>query len=248
MGAYGECKPAYTDQFVVGGNEINIGSILVGTDYIKKTFKDFIQEKSADVFYKNLTSWFETLLKRINVASGEMYQLTPTLCEPPSNFDGNSDGALPKSILSIEDANLSKAQTDSVIPLKFTADIYRPLIKSVSISSKPPAPMAAAAYVQARGNGEGANIETKTGKGNGEGVAEIKQKLTEAVANFTKTGFNDSWCEAFRGNLSKLKKLEPDVNNAHWLNKALYPVDFSVTIDGVSGFRFGDVLSTNLDY
>ena len=245
MGVYGECKPAYTDPFVVGGNEINIGSILVGTDYIKKTFKDFIQEKSADVFYKNLTSWFETLLKRINVASGEMYQLTPVLCEPPSNFDGNSDGALPKSILSIEDANLSKIQTAKVIPLKFTADIYRPLIKSVSISSKPPAPMAAAAYVQARG-GKPANIEVKAGKTTGSGAEDVKKKLAEAVANFTKTGFNDSWCEAFRGNLAKLKKLESSPNNAHWLNQALYPVDFSVTIDGVSGFRFGDVISTNL--
>jgi hypothetical protein len=72
MGNYGECKPAYTDQFgkFAEGNDINIGGILVGTDYIKETFKKFIQDNSADVFYKNLTSWFETVLKRINVASG----------------------------------------------------------------------------------------------------------------------------------------------------------------------------------
>lgn len=246
MGKYGECVPAYEDKppFVTGG-EINIGSILIGTDYIKETFKKFIQEKSADVFYKNLTSWFETLLKRVNVASGEMYQLTPVLCEPPSNFDGNADGKLNKSILSIEDSNLSTKQTAKVSPLKFSADIYRPLIKSVSISSKPPAPMTAAAYVQARG-GAPANIDTKIGQGTGDGAADVKAKLEKAVENFTKTGFNDSWCEAFRGNLAKLKKLEPKIDNAHWLNQALYPVDFSITIDGVSGFRFGDVISTNL--
>ena len=244
MGNYGECKPAYTDKFLMNG-QMNIGSILIGTDYIKETFKKFIQEKSADVFYKNLTSWFETLLKRVNVASGEMYQLTPVLCEPPSNFDGNSDGELNKSILSIEDSNLSTLNTASVKPLKFSVDIYRPLIKSVSISSKPPAPMAAAAYVQARG-GTPANIETKIGQGTGDGADDVKVKLGKAVENFTKTGFNDAWCEAFRGNLAKLKKLENNPDNAHWLNQALYPVDFSVTIDGVSGFRFGDVISTNL--
>lgn len=244
MGVYGECKPAYTDPFVVG-NDINIGSILIGTDYIKETYKKFIQDNSANVFYKNLTSWFETLLKRINVASGEMYQLTPVLCEPPSNFDGNSDGKLPTSILSIEDSNLSKSQTDKVTPLKFTADIYRPLIKSVSISSKPPAPMAAAAYVKARG-GKPANIEGTVDAPQGDGGAEVRKKLEEAVANFTKTGFNDAWCEAFRGNLAKLKKLSNNPGDAHWLNMALYPVDFTITIDGVSGFRFGDVISTNL--
>ena len=70
--------------------------------------------------------------------------------------------------------------------------------------------------------------------------------MTKAVENFSKTGFNDAWCEAFRGNLAKLKKMSSSPANAHWLNMALYPVDFSVTIDGISGFRFGDVISTNL--
>lgn len=247
MGKYGDCVPQYKDDKFLAGNDINIGGILVGTDYIKETFKKFIQDNSANVFYKNLTSWFETLLKRINVASGEMYQLTPVLCEPPSNFDGNSEGKLATSILSIEDSNLSSTHTNKVTPLKFTADIYRPLIKSVNISSKPPAPMAAAAYVKARGSNKAANIDVKADAAAASAEeGKIKEKLTKAVENFSKTGFNDAWCEAFRGNLAKLKKMSSNPADAHWLNMALYPVDFSVTIDGVSGFRFGDVISTNL--
>ena len=35
-------------------------------------------------------------------------------------------------------------------------------------------------------------------------------------------------------------------NSAHWLNNAVYPIDLSLTIDGISGFKFGDVISTNL--
>jgi len=246
MGKYGDCVPQYKDAAFVNGNDINIGGILIGTDYIKETFKNFIQENSANVFYKNLTNWFETLLKRINVASGEMYQLSPVLCEPPSNFDGNADGKLAVCILSIEDSNLSSTHTNKVTPLKFTADIYRPLIKNVNISSKPPAPMAAAAYVKARGANKPANIEVKADAASGGDAAAVQQKLVKAVENFSKTGFNDAWCEAFRGNLAKLKKMSTSPGNAHWLNMALYPVDFSITIDGVSGFRFGDVISTNL--
>jgi hypothetical protein len=41
--------------------------------------------------------------------------------------------------------------------------------------------------------------------------------------------------------------LPPDeVTDAHWLNKAIYPIEFSATIDGINGFKFGDVLKTSL--
>ena len=35
-------------------------------------------------------------------------------------------------------------------------------------------------------------------------------------------------------------------NDVHWLNNAVYPIDLSITIDGISGFKFGDVITTNL--
>ena len=53
--------------------------------------------------------------------------------------------------------------------------------------------------------------------------------MQKAVANFTKTGFNLSWCEAFRGLLTKKKKLAGSADS-HWINQALYPIDFTVTI------------------
>ena len=43
----------------------------------------------------------------------------------------------------------------------------------------------------------------------------------------------------------KLKR-SATTSDAHWIHKAIYPVDFSVTIDGINGFKFGDTLSTNL--
>lgn len=246
MGAYGDCVPAYPFQWDSSGKG-EIGKILLGVDHVKKSYKEFVAENTANIPYKNITNFFETILKQVNIASGDMYQLSAVLCEPPSNFDGASDGKLAKSVVSIEDSNLCKTYTDSVKPFRFDATIFKPLIKTVSISSKPPAAMAAAAYVQQRGNAP-ANTENKADapKGAEAELAKAKDSRTKAVENFTKTGFNLAWCEGFRGILTTIKKTSSNPADAHWLNQALYPIDFSVTIDGVSGFRFGDVVSTSL--
>lgn len=253
MGWYGNCTPQYiqvAQNFTKTQNSghINISGILLGVDYIKTAYTEFIKETTAQTFYKNITKFFETILKRINMASGDMYQLTPVLCEPPSNFDGRSTPGLAKAILSIEDSNLSPEYTKNVQAFNFEANIFKPLVKQVSISSKPPGPMAAAAYVKARGSGA-ANIEAQADAAKtGGDIEKTKANMKKMTENFTQTGFNLSWCEAFRGHLTKLKKLARgnDMKNQHWLNQALYPVDFTVTIDGVSGFRFGDVIKTSL--
>ena len=245
MGKYGECQPAYGSaegQFGTG-NRVYISGILLGVDWIKKSYDEFVVENAANIPYKNITKFLETVLKRINIASGDVYQISAVLCEPPSNFDGNSGGGIAKTIVSIEDANVGEEITKAVDgkAIKFEATIFRPLIKSVSISSKPPAAMAAAAYTAVRG-GKPANLETPTAYAAAKG--EVTAEMQKAEANFTKSGFNLSWCEAYRGLLSKMKKLGG--SNKHWINQALYPIDFTVTIDGISGFRFGDVIKTSL--
>ena len=200
-------------------------------------------ENAANIPYKNITKFLETVLKRINIASGDVYQISAVLCEPPSNFDGNSGGGIAKTIVSIEDANVGKVITDPVYgkAINFEATIFKPLIKSVSISSKPPAAMAAAAYTAVRG-GKPANLENPIAHAAAKGA--VTAEMQKAEANFTKSGFNLSWCEAYRGLLSKMKKLGG--SSDHWINQALYPIDFTVTIDGISGFRFGDVIRTSL--
>jgi hypothetical protein len=245
MGSYGECQPDYSSLAGLfgSGEQIFIDGILLGVDWIKKSYDEFVVENAANIPYKNITKFLETVLKRINIASGDVYQISAVLCEPPSNFDGNSGGGIAKTIVSIEDANVGKVITEAVDgkAIKFEATIFKPLIKSVSISSKPPAAMAAAAYTAVRG-GKPANLETPTA--HTKATNEVKTEMDKAEANFTKSGFNLSWCEAYRGLLSKMKKLGG--SNKHWINQALYPIDFTVTIDGISGFRFGDVIKTSL--
>jgi len=245
MGSYGDCVPGYGLDGLFGtGNKIYIDGILLGVDWVKKAYDEFVVDNAANIPYKNITKFLESVLKRINIASGDIYQISAVLCEPPNNFDGAVSGGISKTILSIEDANIGQAITDAVDSkaIKFEATIFKPLIKSVSISSKPPAAMTAAAYTQVRG-GKAANLETPTGADGGR--SSVLNEMKKAEANFTKTGFNLSWCEAYRGLQSKMKKLGNGKGD-HWINQALYPVDFTVTIDGISGFRFGDVIKTSL--
>jgi hypothetical protein len=60
------------------------------------------------------------------------------------------------------------------------------------------------------------------------------------------SGFNNSWSEQMRGSLAALKKNTTDRpnNSGHWLNAAAYPIDFTITIDGINGFKFGDTIKT----
>ena len=249
MGAYGDLIPDYsliTGQPLQEGGYLNIARILMGTNYLKETYKQFTDEQTANIPFKNITKFFETMLKRINYSSGDVYQITPVLCENPNSFDASVGGKIDKAVLSIEDSNLSKKHTDGVTPVKFDASIFRPIIRSVSISCKPPSAMATAAYIQQRGGGA-SNAEVQAGAPKGGKIDEVKKDITKSLENFTATGFNNSWCEAFRGNLQKYKKFGGAGGDAaHWLNESLYPINLSITIDGISGWTFGDVITTSL--
>lgn len=248
MGVYGDLKPDYASisgTKLVNGNLIDIGRILLGTNYIKETYKEFTDAQTANIPFKNITKFFEAMTKRINYATGDIYQITPVLCENPKSFDASP--GFDRAILSIEDSNLSPEHTKGIDILKFDASIFRPLIRSVSISCKPPGAMATAAYIQNRGKGM-SNVEVQSGQPNSGGKnTEALKDMEKAVENFSATGFNEAWCEGFRGNIQKYKKAGGGgVDKSHWLNESLYPINLSITIDGIAGFKFGDVIRTSL--
>lgn len=260
MGRYGSCVPwegtsgvrqfwKSDGTYTTESDVINIGGILLGTDFIISTYKRFVAEQSGNtnIQYKNITKFFEEILKRINQATGDSYQFTPILFEPSQN---NIKGQNILSILSIEDANIPKKITAE--PFKFRSDIYKPLIRSVNVSSQPPPQAATAAFVAARGNAapEQTNVQVSRAEDRNIDAYEREYKLALEHAalllfNGAQTGFSDMWSEQLRGFLVKLRK-SATTTDSHWLYKAIYPVDFSVTIDGINGFKFGDTLSTNM--
>lgn len=242
---------------------INIGSILIGTDFVKRTYKEFVAENAANISHKNLTSFFETICKRINYASGDVYQITATLFEGEDlsqAMPGGVPGNIVQSILSIEDSNLSRTITENVPPFAFGVSIYRAIILNASISCKPPAASAAAAYTAARAetSGVGAAPSNSDVKVTPPGAVNplMTDNATTAVndmnakiLNSVGAGFNNAWGEAYRGLITKWKKSLATTaqggasQNGHWMNQAVYPIDLTLTIDGIIGFKFGDTIS-----
>ena len=254
MGRYGQLQP-----FGQGGDTsnpltsnkkegtINIGEILLGTDYVKSTYEGFISDNANNIPYKTLPKLLDEFCKRINYASGDMYDLTPVLFEPKLN---NVTGQNLKSILTIEDTNLHTGLT--VNPYKFEPTIFKPIIRSVSISSQPPPAMAMAAFTAARGNTKpeqsNVRIATKEQRDNDAYDTEYvdaKTNISRLRFDGMASGFSDKWSEELRGFLVKIKRTS-NAQDAHWLNKAIYPVKFSVNMDGINGFKFGDTLSTTM--
>ena len=121
MGSYGDLKPFENDDSLtktVSAGTIDIGGILLGTDYIKETYRGFVEENATNVPYKNITKLVEAFAKGINVATGDIYQLTPQMFEvqrPSGKLNASATPPDP-AILSVEDFNLAKAHTDSVKP------------------------------------------------------------------------------------------------------------------------------------
>lgn len=265
MGSYGELKPFENDDSFtksVTAGTFDIGGILLGTDYIKETYRKFLVDNATNIPFKNITKLIDEVIKGINVASGDIYQLTPQMYEPrqPSGKLDKGGAKPPPAILSVEDFNLSKTHTEKVQPYIFEASIFKPLIKNISLSSKPPGPLATAAYATARGSGKTppANSDVSTTTKEEKDKTKFNEEYDSALKNYTESiekakerGFNDAWSDKVRSSLVKIKKMKIEPkgdggNNAHWLNKAVYPIDLSITIDGIAGFKFGDVIKTNL--
>ena len=100
--------------------------------------------------------------------------------------------------------------------------------------------MTTAAYTS-RGGGTGDGDVSVAGGVGKDGEAD--KTLADLVVQLITTGFNNQWGDAYKAALAEKKKNRSD---GAWLKRALWPIDFSVTMDGCSGWKFGDAVSTNL--
>jgi hypothetical protein len=251
MGTYGNLSPfteerSFLTEEVTEGT-INIGNILIGVDYLKSTFEGLIEDNASNINYKNLTKFIEEVTKKVNHASGNIYQLTNILFEPKINNVEDSTG---NSILSIEDFNIHTKL--DVKPFRFDSTIFKPIIRNVDISCAPPGPSATAAFVAARGNAKPESSDVQLATNDQRDKRVFWREYTTALRNLQSLekiakarGFNTNWSESYRSHLVKYKKTSLN-GDAHWLYNAVYPIDFSVTVDGINGFKFGDALSTQM--
>ena len=245
MGWYGQFKPDFSSipnfqlRIKDSANLVDIGNILISTTKVIETYRSFVKENQTSIEYKNMTGFFDEIIKLVNFASGEMYQLMTQLIDPAKGGSG-------KAILSIEDSNIPKEEVDKVTPFGFYATIAKPILKSVSISCKPPAASAAAAFTEARRDNKTKTDVRFTGKGVIPEFDDAKNQIESQKGGFLSNGAGPTFSTGMKGNYAKYKRASPANESTHWLTKVLYPIDFSVTIDGIDGFKFGDVVKTNL--
>lgn len=266
MGKYGNFAPWWNADLlttnnagkVMTDNTINIGNILISTTAVIEAYTTFIKENQTSIELKNITSFFDAIIKKINYASGETYQLTTRLLEPEQITLPGAVKKEPgsKAILSIEDSNLSKKSVDIVKAFQFNSSIAKPILKNISISSNPPGPAASAAYAEARSQKGGSKLgpqqsDVRTAQHKEIDEAKYQKEFDEALSELTKTkenfisiGASDKFTSDLKSSYAKYKRAA--TGGAHWLNRAIYPVDLSITIDGINGFKFGDVIKTNL--
>jgi hypothetical protein len=209
-----------------------IGAICLGVDYVRETWRKIFNEEQTKYNQKNILSFLNELCKRINEASGDHWSMHATVIE-----DSNSCGGpgVSRAVISVEDANYKEVPG----PFRFIASAGRPMLKNVSISCKPPGPIATGAYTAARGGSTDTDVPV-SGQAPipGPGAA-LTQLETEAMSY----GINKQWEDAYKAGLQSLKKSR---GAAPYNQSTIFPVDFSATVDGVSGFEFGEAVTTNL--
>ena len=213
----------------VAENGSPIGSIWFNCDYVKETWRQFFNDNNdGDANQKNLTSFLNELCKRANEAAGDWWQLATQVIEKFPTCGGVGKTL---SVLSVEDMSYCEPQAG----FGFNASFGRPMLKNVSISCKTSSTMGAAIM-------GGGNVDTpgKPGASHGENplasIGILMQQLDE-------NGVNTTWGDSMKGCLKLKKKNE---KGHHSKARVLFPIDFSVTIDGCSGWGFNEAINTNL--
>ena len=204
-----------------------IGSIWFNTDFMKETWRKYFNETSNKTSQKKLTQFLSELGKRANEAAGDYWQLSCTVVEKFSSC-GSIGGRT--SVLSVEDFSYCP----NVGAFNFNASYGRPMLKNVSVSCKSSSTMGAA--VMAGGNVDTPGKAGVTWGSPGDFIGKLKTAATE-------NGINTAWGDAMKAVL-KLKKKADAAH--HSKTNILFPIDFSVSIDGCSGWQFNEAVNTNV--
>ena len=213
----------------IPSNRTPIGSIWFNCDYVKETWRQFFNDNNdGDANQKNLTSFLNELCKRANEASGDWWQLATQVIEKFPSCGGVGKSL---SVLSVEDMSYCEPQAG----FGFNASFGRPMLKNVSISCKTSSTMGAAVM-------GGGNVDTP-GKPKASHGTNPAPSIDDLLTQLEQNGVNTTWGDSMKGVLKLKKKNEA---NHHSKMRILFPIDFSVTIDGCSGWSFNEAINTNL--
>jgi hypothetical protein len=223
----------------------NISNVLFSKPYIDKVFADLMGEEGKKV--PTINAFLNQLFRDLSTNTAGFYNLT-IVSEP----DGVN--------LRIVDENFAVA-TEEINPLKLVQRGQSNFVKSINLNSSLPDGVATTAYAIQRG-------KTDLGTSNSKSVAKligyeepqqdtdarkenIKNHVTSIVVNGVQLvmlpeGAENTEADEYQkyksAFLTALGDFIKEFDDAPWNQDLLYTWNLSVTLDGIAGFTFGNVI------
>jgi hypothetical protein len=192
--------------------------------------KDDKTGKSPD---SSIATFLQDIFSLIFKCSGDRFKLT-TVSKPKSKSGTE---------ILIVDANY--IDTDNVTPYKFTAVDQTSIVRSMSLTAKVPSAMASTAMIANQSGFTSNRAPNPGGKGQkGEAQGRVPETLEKAKKNLATQFVTPATISALEAALRRDQTGE-SADNVNGKEAIPFPLDFSVTIDGVEGIVFGNVVTSN---
>jgi hypothetical protein len=238
------------------GNNINLGYMLISIDLISDIFEEITNEDEEENV--PIRKFFNKLFNSVYENSGNIYDLTLIIKE------NKNDEVID---LEIVDSNYIDDSQSNNKPYVFETMNPNNILKTFSIESELPDKMSTAMYI---GGSTSKNINpkiysffTRDGESyydpnipnpfytveeweklkNDQKIQDIKKDIQFYSNKISKNGVENNIKNSLRSALKSYKNLNTD---AKWNNNLMYPLTLQITLNGIIGFQFGDIIT--IDY
>ena len=235
---------------------VDLSKILISTDYLNELLTKMKETKTATTNFKNVdvtvANLFKNIFEKIDSCSGGLYKLT--LTTPQTKERTPSD--LNKWIV-LDTSYVPGTATICTIPvIASSGKGYSGIARSVSMTSKLPGAMATAQFVSAASTLTDASpafvgVQTNTtvvDTNPPKSLTEVSTQLKNNAKAALKNGFTTDDIANIEASLSEYKIAAAPNDNLkdNWRQGFPIPIELSITLDGIKGFRFGNTIK--IDY
>jgi len=228
---------------------VDLSKILVSIEFIYETLKAMqsqpsmkMNEKDVDTSLVNL---FNKIFTEISNCSGGIYQLS--LSQPKvETSDPNYKESLRQWVI-VDTKYMGDAVQETIIPVVISGpNGYSSIVRSVTMSSKLPGAMATAQFVAAASSLSNntpalAAAKTEANTQDAKSAKEVKDALLAAKKTALSDGFSPDSINNIQAQLKDYWTYAVKPNELGKRGSPL-PIDLSITLDGLKGFRYGNTL------
>lgn len=232
----------YKDAFKNG----DLSKTMLNIDWIIDTISEMSKKKDDIGKSLNLTigKFLGIIFDSIYINSGTRFKLTAV-----TNQKDETEWQIVDSSFIPKELTLKTVTYNKKFPYEITTSTKNSICRSVSLTSKVPSAMQAAAFISAQSTfTPGAASIVQLGEAS-KTPESITQEERDDLQTIAAVYFEDI---TNKQNISSLQSALARAYNAFGTgvagkgtDSAVFPIDFSCTLDGINGFEFGNVITTN---